>query len=369
MAVTALPINASGGSPAYTARATRQAFAGLLMPGNGPLAVRSGFRPGGAPTVSVDATTWSVGPFTAVIDPRQSSTQGPYLVASDGTETGAMTPADGTFARRDILYVQVDDADEDSTGQRRARVLYQAGTPASSPATPGTPSRSLLIGIVDVPKVGSGSPVFTPSLIFTVAAGGILPDTDGILPPTGERYLGQMFWRLDLEELQIQTSAGARVLFAARYPSANSQDYTLNERWYGEGLAYTVRSNATNVRADVDAAMTLSFQAPDTGKVWIELEGMCASTGVTAATGNFGAYWCLRDTASGNLVPESAIPMVPTGDSQPIRLRYSTRVSGLTPGQSYTYAWQHFRGTGATGTAWWYIGGGIKAMMRARRSL
>lgn len=369
MTVTAYPINASGGSPAYTARQGRQAIAGLMMPGNGPLAVRSGFRPGGAPTVSVTSTTWSAGTFTAVIDARQSSTQGPYLVASDATETGSMTPADGTFARKDILYVQVDDADEDATGQRRARVLYLAGTPAASPTAPATPDRSLLVGTIDVPKVGSGSPVFTPAQIYTVAAGGVLPDLDPYLPPTGERYQGQMFWRLDLEELQLQTATGARVIFAARYPSVNNQDYTLNELWYGVGQPYTIRSNTTNNRADVDAAMTLTFTAPDTGRVWIELEGFAASTGVTAGTGVFGTYWCLRNTADGSLVTNSSLPMLPTQDSQATRLRYSTKVTGLTPGQSYTYAWQHFRGVGATGTAWWYIGGGITALMRARRCI
>lgn len=369
MAVTAYPMNAAAGAPVYTARQGRQALAALMMPGNGPLAVRSGFRPGGAPAVSVDATTWSVGTFTAIIDPRQSSTQGPYLVASNATETGAMTPADGTFARRDILYVQVDDTDEDSTGQRRSRVLYLAGTAASSPSAPATPARSLLVGTIDVPKVGSGSPVFTQAQIYTVAAGGVLPDADPYLPPTGERYLGQLFYRLDLEELQLQTAAGARVLWASRYPSVNNQDYTLGETYYGPGQAFTIRSNTTNNRADVDAAMLLTFIAPDTGRVWIELEGQAASTGVTAGTGVFGAYWALRNTADGSLVTNSAIPMLPTQDTQATRLRYSTKVTGLTPGQTYTYAWQHFRGLGATGTAWWYIGGGINAIMRAKRCI
>lgn len=369
MTLTALPINASAGVPAYTARQTRQAFAALMMPGPGPLRTRSGFRPGGAPTVSVTPTTWSVGPFSAIVDAWVSTTQGPYLVASDATEVGAMTPADGTFARKDILYVQVDDTDEDGSGQRRAQVLYLAGVPASSPTAPATPARSLLVGTIDVPKVGSGDPVFTSSGQYAVTAGGVMPATAATVQPTGDRYDGLMTWRTDARLLHLWDGSSSRVVWDAALPAQSTIDNVLGETWYGVGVTYTVRSNLTNGRADVDAAMTLTFTAPDTGRVWIELEGMAATTGVTSGTGVFGTYWCLKDNNGGGLVTNSSLPMLPTQDTQATRLRYSTKVTGLTPGQSYTYTWQHFRGSGATGTAWWYIGGGITALMRARRAI
>ena len=143
----------------------------------------------------------------------------------------------------------------------------------------------------------------------------------------------------------------------------------LAETWYGVGVAYVVKSNTANSRADIDANLTVTFTAPSSGAVWVELEGMAATTGVTAATGVFGTYWCLKDNNGGGLVTESAIPVLPTTNTEATRLRYSTMVTGLTPGQSYTYVWQHFRGAGATGTAWFYIGGGIKALMRVRRAV
>ncbi|WP_320067863.1 hypothetical protein [Micromonospora sp. RTGN7] len=359
MAVTAYPMNASGGAPAFTARQGRQALAALTMAGAGALRTRSGFRPGGAPAVSVDATTWSVGPWSGVINANATGVQGPYLAASDGTDTGPMTAADGTYARRDILYVQVDDTDEDASGQRRGRVLYLAGTAAAAPSAPATPARSVLIGLVDVPKVGSGNPTFTASRLWTVAAGGIVPvgsaaERNGLTP-----YDGLVVERGDV--------GGDLEVYAGGWRPVQG-DAVLSELWYGQGQTYVVRSNATNARADIDAALTLTFTAPDTGRVWIELEGMAASTGVPASTGVFGTYWCLKDNNGGGLVPNSSVAMLPTGDTQATRLRYSARITGLTAGQSYTYIWQHFRGAGS-GTAWFYIGGGsIYSLMRARRA-
>lgn len=220
MAVTAYPMNASGGAPVYTARQGRQAMAALMMPGAGVLRARSGFRPGGAPAVSVDASTWSVGPWSGVVNADVSGVQAPYLCASDATDTGPMTPADGTFARKDILYVQIDDTDEDASGQRRARVLYLAGTAASTPSVPATPARSLLVGTIDVPKVGSGSPAFTASGFWSVAAGGVTPFSSAAGIPLGERYVGQLFYRTDLDELQAFSVGGTRTVWAASQPVA-----------------------------------------------------------------------------------------------------------------------------------------------------
>lgn len=179
MTLTALPINAVDGEPVYTARQTRQAFSALMAAGEGPLRTRSGFRPGGTPVVTVTDTTWTVGPFSAIIDAGASTVQAPYLVASDADESGQITPPHDTWSRRDILYVQVSDADEDGSGDRKAEVLYLAGTASATPEPPDTPSRSLRIGVIDVPPVGGGSPVFRPDQRFAVAAGGIVPVASG----------------------------------------------------------------------------------------------------------------------------------------------------------------------------------------------
>ncbi|MER7280427.1 hypothetical protein ABT369_38920 [Dactylosporangium sp. NPDC000244] len=212
MAITALPINASGGSPSYSARQTRQAFSALMMPGVGPLRTRSGFRPGGAPTVSVTASTWTVGPLSAVVDAAVSSIQAPYLVASDANATGSVTAADATNPRKDILYLQISDTDEDASGSRTPQILYLAGTAAASPTAPSTPARSLLIGVIDVPKVGSGSPAFTPSGLWTVAAGGIVPVASQAARDALSVYPGQLVARTDTTPVRVDMWNGTAFL-------------------------------------------------------------------------------------------------------------------------------------------------------------
>jgi hypothetical protein len=207
MAITALPINASGGSPSYSARQTRQAFAALMMPGVGPLRTQSGFRLGGAPTVSVTASTWTVGPLTALVDAAVSTIQAPYLIASDANATGSVTAANATNPRKDILYLQVSDTDEDASGARAATISYLAGTAAASPTAPATPARSLLIGVIDVPKVGAGSPAFTASNAWTAAAGGIVPVAAQAARDALTPYAGLGVYRLDTK--QVETYDGS----------------------------------------------------------------------------------------------------------------------------------------------------------------
>lgn len=147
-------------------------------------------------------------------------------------------------------------------------------------------------------------------------------------------------------------------------------DIVLAETWYGQAITYVVKSNTTNVRADVDSTnLRVTFTAPASGNVWVELEGMAASSGVTAATGVFGTYWCLKNNADGSLVTNSSIPMITTTNTDALRLRYSTKVTGLSSGTSYTYVWQHFRGAGAGGTTWFYLGNGIGGLMRVRKAV
>lgn len=337
MTVIAYPINASGGAPAYTARQGRQAFAALMMPGPGPLRGRSGFRPAGAPAVSVTSTTWSAGPFTAVIDSGVSTTQGPYLVASDATEAGAPTPADGTFGRKDILYVQVDDTDEDGTGQRRARVLYLAGAAASTPSAPSTPPRSLLVGTIDVPKVGSGSPVFTPSGLFTVAAGGVFPGTGSTIPPTGDRYDGMLIWRLDARVLHLWDGSQSLVVFDGSAPAlATIEVVQPANDTTGSGTYVPGTTHGT------------AFVAPPSGKVEVVVSGWLGSNAVLVSTGVNPRSYMSTYVRAGSTVGSGADVLTPSDDraaayfnaSSTAGTKYSWvqlshLVTGLTPGNTY----------------------------------
>lgn len=183
MAVTALPIDASAGVPAYTAAQTRQAFSTLMgpAPAGRPLGASSGVRMG-TPTTTVflngtGSMTWNVAAHSGVIDAENASA-GPYLYAADGTDTGTVTAADASNPRVDIVYVQVNDTVQDGSGLRNGVVGYLAGVPAATPSPPATPARSMVLTNINVPKSGGGAP--TVSWIAPTFYG-----ADGILRQTG----------------------------------------------------------------------------------------------------------------------------------------------------------------------------------------
>jgi hypothetical protein len=161
MTTIVLPLDASSGTPTFNAQQTRQAFSAFLgpAPSGRPLGAISGVRPGTpSTTVSVTGTTWSCAAHSGVLDVEASAAAGPYLYATDGSDTGSITAADGTNPRVDIIYVQVSDNVQDSSGSEGGTVGYLAGTPAATPVAPNAPARSLVIANIAVPKLGGGNP-------------------------------------------------------------------------------------------------------------------------------------------------------------------------------------------------------------------
>lgn len=166
MAITVLPINAASGAPAYSAQATRQAFSAFLgaAPVGRPLGAASGVR-AGTPSTTVtltgaSATTWNVAAHSGVVD-AETAIAGPYLYATDGSDTGTITAANATNPRIDIIYVQINDTDQDGSGLRGGVVGYLAGTAAATPSAPAAPARSIVLANISVPKAGAGSPAVT----------------------------------------------------------------------------------------------------------------------------------------------------------------------------------------------------------------
>jgi hypothetical protein len=160
-AVVVLPIDASSGSPSYTSQETREAFSAFLgiAPSGRPVGAVSGVRPGtGENTVTSTSSTWSCASHSGVVDAETPALAGPYLYATDGSDSGAVNAPNATNPRIDIVFVRVWDDDQDSTGLRKAEVDYLAGTAASSPVPPSAPSRSMVLAQINVPKSGGGSP-------------------------------------------------------------------------------------------------------------------------------------------------------------------------------------------------------------------
>ena len=102
----------------------------------------------------------------------------------------------------------------------------------------------------------------------------------------------------------------------------------------------TAKSASTTALADLDASLlTASFTAPASGKVQVDLSATVK--GSAAAT---RSYWGLRSGTSD--VPDSLV-MVHEG-TVPARATASIIVTGLTPGQNYTYKWAAAASTGTT---------------------
>lgn len=177
MTNTALPIDASSGSPAYTSQQFRQAMSGLVANGTTrPVGGRSGYGPGHQPTVLTATTTLAtIGPFSAIVDPAFTTTQGAYFISADANNTASITAAPSSpNTRIDLLYAQVNDTAIDSSGSRNFTVGIQTGTSGNPGLTPSLPARSFLLATINVPS-SPGTPTITVNNTFSGAAGGLIP--------------------------------------------------------------------------------------------------------------------------------------------------------------------------------------------------
>lgn len=215
MTITLLQVDGDPtNGPKYTAQQFRQGQAATHGGGSGrQLGGRSGFRLGTPSTVlSATSTTWTLNACAAMIDPGASTHQGMYGWASDANVTGAVTAADATNPRKDIVYIQVNDSSAgDGSGALTADVLYLAGTPAVDPAAPALPARSFLVGTISVPVSGGGDPSVVLNPARYVAAGADLPVAGTVerdaLPG---KFDGLTVRRMDLPGRPVETWDGAK---------------------------------------------------------------------------------------------------------------------------------------------------------------
>lgn len=214
-------INASAGSPAYSAAELRQAMALALTYGGRAMGARGGVRPGGTQLqVSLAGSTITVKAGVACVDPGLTTPQGPYWVALPADETpGPLAAADATNPRKDIVVLRVYDNDEDSSGLRLARSEYLAGVAGSSPAEPAVPAGAIRLATIDVPA-SPGAPAVTDRRPFVVGSGGILPVRDQAERDALPAYGGLHVWRMDLRRVEVHDSAGWRTV------AAQTQVYT-----------------------------------------------------------------------------------------------------------------------------------------------
>jgi hypothetical protein len=203
-------MDATAGAPAYSALNARQAQSAVYGAPAGVFSARSGWRVGTPNSVvSVTSLLWTLNPCAAIISPAAVLYQGSYGWATDQAVTGAVTPADGTNPRLDILYIQINDSSAgDGSGALSAPVQYLAGAATATPVAPTLPVRSFLVATIAVPKAGGGAPTVTLNQKFFVAAGAAVPvfskaERDALTP-----YASLSVIRLDVPGAPVQIYDG-----------------------------------------------------------------------------------------------------------------------------------------------------------------
>lgn len=210
MAVVAIPIDASSGTPTFTSQQTRQAWSALFSAPTAarPLGARSGVRAGTSTATVVlsgaGSTTWTVAAHSGVLDTESPVAAGPYLYACDGTDTGTTTAADASNPRIDVIWVAINDTVQDGSGLRNGVVGYTAGVAAGSPVVPSpSNARGMVLGQVNVPKVGTGSPTVTWVAPYTAAAGGFVTIRSSTERTAMSPYDTQGIHRSDLNCVEV----------------------------------------------------------------------------------------------------------------------------------------------------------------------
>lgn len=249
---------------AITAQQERQAQSAQYGGGAArPLGGRSGLRVDTSSTVLVATPTqWTLKPCSAMIDPGATFHQGMYGWATDADVTGAVTAADATYTRKDIVYVQVNDSSAgDGSGATTAPVLYLEGTPSATPVAPTLPARSFLLGTITVPQTGGGSPTVAVNPARFVTAGGILPVYSAAERDALNKHDGLTIRRMDLTGRPTETWNGADWGGPVRYDPIDVSGYDLTGKVTVEAAGslkrVTVAINVT--RTGSDASITTAF--------------------------------------------------------------------------------------------------------------
>lgn len=287
---------------AVTAQQFRQGWAAWHGGGSDrQLGGRSGFRVGTpSNALTATSTTWTLIPVSAALDPGATTHQGMYGWSTDANVTGAVTAADATNPRKDIVYIQVNDSSAgDGSGALSAPVLYLAGTPGVTPVAPTLPPRAFLVGTITVPQAGGGSPSVVMNQTYYAAAGGVLPVGSAAERATLTPYVGMQVCRLDRDGW-IQTYTGMNTASGWEYQRPSRRVYA------------TV--NSTNLVNEAGSAARVIYTMPSTGLIksyaqTVEVVARAAISCPPIASGAVEEWLCVSTEAGliANVQGRSAI--------------------------------------------------------------
>jgi hypothetical protein len=216
-----------------------------------PLRVRSGIRdaPSSPGRVTFTQNKALVNPFQAVIQDSTRPALGAYLVTLDAAKELAITAADPSRGRIDLVIAEIVQADPGFS----VRVVQ--GQPSASPQPPAVTNPLYLpLAQIQVPA-GGAAPTVADQRRFTAALGGILPvhtAADRPVVAAGSQFV----YRLDTGVLEVQ-KGGTWVPYR---PPRGSVD-----TWH----AVTFQNGWSNFGAEyVPAAYTITEDG------WVRLRGL-----------------------------------------------------------------------------------------------
>jgi hypothetical protein len=232
-----------------------------------PLRVRPGLRdaPGNPGLVTLGTNKATVNPFQAVIQDPARPALGAYLATMDAAKDLALTAADPSLGRIDLIIAEVD-----STVDPGFAVHVVEGQPSASPQAPVvTNPLHLKLAQIQIPAAGTAA---TPTDLrqFTAALGGILPvrgTTD--LPSSAA---GSLFiFRLDTKVLQVRIG-GAWVAYRPPRGSVDTwHDVTFAANWG----TYSPSNGTFN---------TVAYTITEDG--WVRLRGLAKTVNAGVAGGS-----------------------------------------------------------------------------------
>jgi hypothetical protein len=173
---------------------TRLATSVGMVP-TGALASRSGVVPdGGFGLQSLSAMQCQIMPGRAFV--QGVAAQGGYQVASDAPVALTVPDGDPQYGRIDIIALEIQDQQFDSSGQTQAVVVLIKGTAAATPVPPVVPAAAIGLFQISVPSktsAGTGglawSTAVTDLRVYTSGLGGIVPaGTTPWTPPMAGQY-------------------------------------------------------------------------------------------------------------------------------------------------------------------------------------
>jgi hypothetical protein len=295
------------GSPSYAAVEMRRLNAIALHPGSvDRLGAREGVRPHSSDPVTVAGAnpgTYTVAEGLAVVYPRETSTSAPYVVEYAAQNSVSLNAPDGTNPRLDGIDLQVQDDDEDGSGQRRARIVYVPGTPASSPSAPTITDNSLRLATILVPANGSPAPSVSSMAQYALGAA-VVPIRTTAERPTSGLYNGLMCWRQDIKALEvwdgsawvvIATAGGFQLLTTVRFTSSGS----FTKATYTGLRAIRVRCQAGGGGGEYSEKWILAASLGTSETVTIGAGGAGGTSGNTGTSGGNTTFGSLCTAIGG----------------------------------------------------------------------